>query len=146
MFLKFIARALERAISSISKAKYKYMPFLISCYLQVSRAGIFRRIVKIQDEIPAQFFLFLAVVWPLSVIPIFVRQSGQYHLVVLPGGSLSPTHSRWNHSRSHCKMQIVSKILLIRKQHVTYVVVLALNHGTKANLLAQTVSWLIGID
>src|SRR6266516_2249990 len=42
------------------------------------------------------FFLFLAAVWPLSVIPIFFRQSGQYHLVVLPGGSLSPTHSRWN--------------------------------------------------
>lgn len=32
--------------------------------------------------------------------PIFsrTRQSGQYHLVVRAGISVSPTHSRWNHS------------------------------------------------
>ena len=34
-------------------------------------------------------------------LPGLFLQSGQNHLTRLPGGSFRPTHSKWNHSRSH---------------------------------------------
>lgn len=44
------------------------------------------------------FFTPRALTSPFSPRPSALRQSGQYHLVVLAGMLDRPTHSRWNHS------------------------------------------------
>lgn len=39
---------------------------------------------------------------PKASVPSFSRQSGQYHLALRAGICVMPTHSKWNHSLSHC--------------------------------------------
>lgn len=33
-------------------------------------------------------------------------QSGQYHLLLLGGLSVKPTHEKWNHNPSHCRKHV----------------------------------------
>jgi hypothetical protein len=39
---------------------------------------------------------------PNASVPSFSRQSGQYHFALRAGICVMPTHSKWNHSLSHC--------------------------------------------
>jgi hypothetical protein len=39
---------------------------------------------------------------PKASVPSFSRQSGQYHFALRAGICVMPTHSKWNHSLSHC--------------------------------------------
>lgn len=77
-------------------------------------------------------------------MPRVTLHSGQYHFVVRGGISVKPTHSRWNHSFSHCNRLAFRVSQLIYK--ATYIIVLTSNHGTEAHPVAETVSRLLRIN
>ena len=76
-----------------------------------------------------------------------ILQSGQYHFVRRPGGSCKPTHSRWNHSRSHCEGESQSvHALTMRQKSRTYSLIFTTNHRAKAHISTKTIPRLIRID
>jgi hypothetical protein len=80
---------------------------------------------------------------PLASTPNSLRQLGQYHLARRAGRSsgVMLTHSRWNHSVSHC-----TRLVQVNKENEQTHIVVTGDHSSFTDTIAYAVARLIGVD